>query len=540
MKTRTTAMLIALSFISSALCGCSLTELLPVEKEASSLSSSVSESGDTYVESDETYTYISLDSIKLQTEALIEHTETSGNENVLKEDIQRLLDDLDSISEALSYITADYYSDFDNAELEERYDSCYEDYFIAYELLTYAFSNGYACEEYSTLFEPYIDEEYYEGYADRSMSIKRLEGYARVDFEIMDESLDEYYDIFYSEDMSDEEKNLAAAEIYLDILSVYDAETFYEGYNRDFTPERAIALSDTVKDTLLPASEKLAKTFNATSCANDVYDDPVLFENPFETLREYAPKLSPSIGKYADKLCDEKLYFITEGNGSYDGAFTSDLPVSNSAVIYSYLYNDAYDMLTAIHEFGHFYASFYDETPTYLQCNNIDIAEVQSQGMEMLYMRFYDELYGEQAEAMRLYKIYDTVWAVISGFCIGEFEYSVLCDIDTITPEEIVERFDKLMKEYDYDVELYYMTHIFEQPGYYISYGVSALAALDIWNTSLTDEAAATEMYERIASVPCNSEEYTFMSALKSSGFENVLDERYIKSIAQSVEEYAE
>jgi len=541
MKKRTAALLAAVSVLSSSLYSCTLNDLLNDNSEVSSEVSSSSESSETDSEdTPDKYSRVTLDEVKEHISLLEEHSEESGNSKQLEEDIQLLLDDLDSISEALSYLTIDFYCDWDNEKLEEAYDSCYEDFYITAELLTYAFSNAYMVDEYKPIFEPYVNEEYVEYYTDRSLSIKRLEGYTRVDYELMDESLDEYYDVVNSKKLSNREKNLKAAEIYIDMLSMYDTETFYDAYNRDFTPEQAISLSKAVQEAIIPAGDAIEEAFYDEADSEKIYDDPVVIDDSFDTIREYASELSPSIGKYADKLCDDKLYAVTEGKGCYDGSFTIDLPKQNSSIIYTYQYDDSYDLLTAVHEFGHFYASFYDETPTYLQCNNIDIAEVQSQGMEMIFMRFYDEIYGEQSEAMKLYKLYDTVGAVISGFLIGEFEYRVLQDIETITPEEVVERFDSIMSVCDYDMELHYISHIFEQPGYYISYGVSALAALDIWQTSLADEAKALEMYENIAGIACNSDEYQFVSALQDAGFADVLDESYIASLAEQIQEYAE
>ncbi len=540
-KYRVGALILAV-MLSASCYGCSIKDLLGESSEEASESESESVTEETETDNSDTaekYSYVSIDEVKEHIAQLEGHTEETGNATLIEDDIQLLLDDMDSISEALSYIIIDYYLDWDNEKLEEMYDNCYEDYYVTAELLTYAFSNAYTVDEYKTLLEPYVQEDYVEYYTDRSLSIKRLEGYARVDYELMDESLDEYYDIVYNEDMSDDEKNLAVAEIYLDILSMYDTETFYDVYNRDFTPEQAVSLSNSVQEYFIPAGNAIEDAFYDVPHSEDIYDDPVLFDNCFDTIRDYASKLSPSIGKYASKLCDDKLYSTANGKDRYDGSFTVDLPMQNSALIYTYQYGDAYDMLTAIHEFGHFYSSFYDETPTYMQCNNIDIAEVQSQGMEMIFMQFYDEMYGEQSEAMKMYKLYDIVEAAISGFVIGEFEYQILRNIDTITPEEIVGQFDILMSANDYDTELYYISHLFEQPGYYISYGVSALAALDIWLTSLDDEEKAVEMYENIAGIACNSDEYQFVSALEEAGFANVLDDRYIKILAEKIEEYA-
>ena len=483
---------------------------------------------------------IDLDTIRNHVLMTLEDAEKPGNAEKLSEDIDTLLNDLDTVSQALTNITIDYYSDWYDEELEAEYDSCYETFYVSYELLGYAFHNCYKIEEYSELFAPYIESDYLEYYTDSYMSLNRLEGYAKVDYAVMDENLDKYYDIANDTKLNDEKKNLEAAEVYLDILSIYDTETFYDTFNRDFSPEEAIKLRECIISELVPAAEKLGNAFYDLPDSDDVYDDPVLYDDMFEVILQCAKEISPEITESAERIIEDELYFINEGDDCYNGSFTTDLPLDNSSVVYLYTADDYYDLVTAIHEFGHFHASFYDETPTYLMANNIDIAEIQSQGMEMIFMEHYDEIYGEQADEMRLLKLYDMLDSVTSGFAVGEFEYTVLKNYDTMTPELVVECFDSIMDKYGYDIDFYYISHIFEQPGYYISYGVSALAALNIWDVSTSDYDNAVELYSNIAEIPINSSESQFKSALKQCGFSDVLNEEYIKALADKLSVYAE
>lgn len=485
------------------------------------------------------YESFDIETVKEHAEQLEEAAEQSGNSAKVKELIDVLLTDMDTISQALTYLTLEYYADWYDMRLEKQYDMCYEDYYVAYELISYAFANGYENEEYSELLEPYVDMEYLEYYTDRAMSATRLEGYARTDYESMDEYLDEYYEVAYDQEFDEDEKNLKCAEIYLDVLSTYDAETFYDEYNRDFTAEEILELSGCIKELYTDTSLVLEDSFNSTDNSDKLYEEQIGEENPFETVAEYAGLLSPEIKEAADKLLEEELYMITDGRDCYEGSFTIDLPVDNSAVIYLYEYGDCYDLITAIHEFGHFYSSFYDEIPTFLMKNNVDVAEIQSQGMETLYMTLFDDICGEYAQAMEMFKLYDLLNSVIAGFMIGEFEYTVLKNIDTMTPEDVAELFEELAQAYNYDMELYYVSHIFEYPGYYISYGVSALAALEIWQTSLTDTEKAIELYENIARVESNSEDTRFRQSLAECGFSDVLSKDYVISLAQDIEEYA-
>ena len=140
---------------------------------------------------------------------------------------------------------------------------------------------------------------------------------------------------------------------------------------------------------------------------------------------------------------------------------------------------------------------------------------------------------------MRVVKTYDMLYAVITGFFVGEFEYKVLKNKDTYTPEDVINCWDEIMGDYLPGVGFYEINHIFETPGYYISYGVSALAAFDIWEDCLYDPDAALEKYERVVRISCNDSDYKFRSAMKKAGFSEVLNKKYIKTLADELSDYA-
>ena len=64
--------------------------------------------------------------------------------------------------------------------------------------------------------------------------------------------------------------------------------------------------------------------------------------------------------------------------------------------------------MTLVHEFGHFNADFYSTDSVLWGSSNIDVAEIQSQGLEVLFSQFTDEIYGEEnADAMNAETIYN-------------------------------------------------------------------------------------------------------------------------------------
>lgn len=479
--------------------------------------------------------------VREHVEKLLDDLKYDDNEDELKDDIAVLLDDMDIKYEDATKLMITYYLDWNNETLESQYDDAAENMYITVELITYAFCRGYANEQYSHLFKDLIlDEEAVETYTEPAFTLKHLEGYTRVNYNLMDANLDEYHDIAYDEDMDEEEKALKCAEIYLELLAQYDAETFYDKFNRDYTPEEILELSKVIREELIPASESLMDAFYENSEARKVARKPTLFDDPFKVIQEYAPRLSTEIADAADTIVENQLYTIANGEECYNGSFTSAMPKSKSSVVYIYNDGDYNNLLTPVHEFGHYYASFYDDIPTYLAASNLDIAETQSQGFEFLFTQFYDEIYEEQADAMKIIKTYDMLYSVISGFFIGEFEYTVLANRENYTPEDVVKLWHDIMDDYIPDTEFYIVNHLFESPGYYISYGVSALAAFDIWEDCIYNTDEALKKYEKIARTSCNEKDNNFRSAIKYAGFSDVLNKEYIKVLAQEIYDYIE
>ena len=478
------------------------------------------------------YEPIDIDELNKKIEKLIDDCHSSGND--VQGDIDELMKMLDKSMNAKSLSEIAYYMDFKSDALEAEADGCTEEASVAYEAVSYALHAAYASAypEYVDLLKPFIDDEWLDYYTSPGVDLARIEKYARQSFESSDSDLDSYYDVAYSDDKDEEKLDLEAAKIYLEILEGFDTETFYDSFNRDYTPEEIIPVCETVRQELVPVYNHFYDNIMENEKLSDLYYEEFPEEKLLPTLSEFAQKLSPEIGASAQKLIDKDLCFFGSGKNSYNGGFTAFLPVERDSAIYLYRYGSLDDMVGLIHEFGHFYASYYDDTNTYDSINNLDIAEIQSQGMELLFMKYYDEIFGDQAEIMRLYKLSDILDYAISGCLVGEFEYRVLENRDSYSPQDVVDCYYEIMGDYYPDSHLYEISHIFEEPGYYISYGVSALAALDIINDCYDDPQRALEQYEKIARAKAFSPEASFKDSLAQCGFSDVLSEDYIRGLS--------
>lgn len=469
---------------------------------------------------------------------LLNDVKISGNETAVQDDIDWLMKQYDVASDAASY--AQLYSNCDwyNTKLEEKSQTLDEQVYIMYEAMCYAFSKG-CTSQYSELFDELADPDDVEYFNARGMNLDRIEGYASVDYRVSDEYRDSYYEVYFDDDLSDEEKDMKAAGIYLEMISEYDPENFYTRYNRDYSPDDILELSDVVRDYIIPAVDLVYEKFSDDSFSDAVFVHPVKIKDPFKVISKYADRLSPEISESANRIISEKLYTIKSGDKCYTGSYTDKLYDSSDALVYIYSNGSYRDMGAAVHEFGHFYADIHDSTGGYESSSNLDVAEIQSIAMELLFLQFYDEIYGEQSTAMKLLCIFDILDAVTTGFLIGEFEYTALTRAEDLTSEELLDLYGEIMGDYAEGYPFYYVSHLFESPGYYISYGVSALAALDILDECLNDPAQAVDVYEKIAAVPSRSKESSFEAALEESGFSDVLSKEYIIELSEKAEKIA-
>ena len=460
---------------------------------------------------------------------------SSGQETAMSDGIQFLLDEFDTVCEKYLHLEMEYYADWNNEEKEAIYDAAYTDYCIVDEMVAWAFTNGYHKSAYPDLFENYSDEDnasYYMTY-----SLSKIKASAKRNSQDTGDSLDDYYDIAYKSDHVDEtsvdDSNLTCAKLYLDTLKDYNLDNYlYDYYLRDYDAEEVSAMYDSIVENLVPLYRQCYDALVDNSTFQDMEVlDLVIDENPFETILRYAPRISPSVKESAEKLWNESLYLLGSGDASYEGGYTVNFPTTQTAEIYLYTAGDYYDLLSAIHEFGHFHSDWNDQTPLYLQKNCIDVAEIQSQGMQMLFMQFYDDIYGDNANLMWNVSMLDLLDSVISGFAIGEFEYRVMKDYDDLNADQVAKMFADMSEECDLDRELYEISHLYEQPGYYISYGVSALAALQIYAKMQESPEEAYAMYDRISAIPTQSGEYTLCKTLGECGFADIFEEQTIEDM---------
>lgn len=402
----------------------------------------------------------------------------------------------------------------------------FQDYYVAAEIFDWITANGWKNSMYSDLFGKYIADKNVDYYL--VTNLNRVIAHAKSSASEDTNLLDEYYESAYSDNIDTEDTNLKCAELYLKALKKFeDANDIYESFSRDYSPDDIKQVYDEIVEKIVPLFNDLDRYFDHGS-----QPDTNLSSDVYEILEAQALKLSPEIGKSAQKLLDEELYTEAFGDHCYDGSYTITLTGEHRAIMYTYLDHSFYDIITVSHEFGHFHSDLNVTTPTCMQIPNLDIAEAQSQCMEMLFTSRYADIFSDDSKYYELLELYNMMDNIISGFGVGQFENDVAAKLDTITPQEVVELYQQHYDACNLGNELYEITHLYEDPGYYISYGVSALPAIQIYAMMQEDLSAAITKYDKLSKISSVSGEYTFSEALESCGFASCFEPETIDSVA--------
>lgn len=321
-------------------------------------------------------------------------------------------------------------------------------------------------------------------------------------------------------DLHNEEAQIVGYKDYADYA--YEAS-----YGRDFTPDDAAALCEAVKPY---ARQYFGSLYYNEATYADFSADTDLTERELVGLvTQYMPRVSDDAAKAAAYMEKHGLYFMDSVERVSDLGFTTTLDQYNAPFIYLALYGDQNDIQSMFHEFGHYYDAYVNPVPDLLlSVGSLDIFEIHSTGMEALSTGWYEDIYGEDADLARIRFLDSALYTVFSGCLFDEFQRAVYAD-PTLTPEQISQTFVTIARSYGLrsfgkEFSHYWMqvNHNFESPFYYISYAVSMLASLQIYEMAENDWAAAAGFYNDLVSL--GAFDYTYCELLDKVGLECFTD----------------
>ena len=339
-----------------------------------------------------------------------------------------------------------------------------------------------------------------------------------------------------------EEKNSVIGEIYCELVSVRDqlareyeydnyAEYAYEGlYLRDYDTADAKTLFKQVKREVMPWLIEIESLYYEMddSALEELNDSPAA--ERLSAVQKYIGELDPEMEEAFDHMLTYDLYDMDAGENKAQTGYTIELPWYGDAFIFDAPYGTWQDYVTTIHEFGHYnYAVHKKSNPLFI-VNNMDLCEIHSQGLEMLFYDYdQDMIPGEAGDMFRLQDVVQLAEQTASACMLAEFEICVYENPD-MTREEMNKLYCNLAREYgkavnDPDIQELYswvdIPHLFMQPCYYLGYGTSAFTSLDLFALAGEDREAAVDKYLELTAV---STETPYCEAVQKVGLRDIFE----------------
>ncbi len=355
----------------------------------------------------------------------------------------------------------------------------------------------------------------------------------------------------------DRAKNEAICPIFLDLVKnrnaraqIYGYDNYAEYaytdlYNRDYTIEEIKSVYAAVKEYIVPVLSEVEERVYAGNLNDLLYMDYLTEDYVIEVVGRHMGDIDPAMAEVYQYMVDHHLYDIDYDPNKMNVGYTTTLYEYQEPFIFNTPDYSYYDLETMIHEFGHYNEAFHAGTTLITDVTNMDVAEIHSQGLELLYLKYADDVYGEGlGDTARQMVLYQMLYSVIDGCLYDEFQNAVFAADHDMTEGEVNQLFRRLSEEYGY---VYYDTedaaydwvdvpHTFSSPMYYVSYGTSALAALDIWTIAQEDRQAGIDKYMELTTYGLTT---TYCELLEKCGLKSIFEEETIREIAQAVADYS-
>lgn len=345
----------------------------------------------------------------------------------------------------------------------------------------------------------------------------------------------EVYELYYKK------YNPQATDIFVQLVKVrkelaqelgYEsyAQFAYEYYYyRDYTPEQVAQYTDDIAANLSPYY------YTAAYGSYSGYMDS---ETVMGTLGDVAYSLGGEIATAYDYMMAYDLYDISSSPSKMPGSYMTYLSSYGMPYMYVSPTEDISDVLTAVHEFGHFVDGYVNCNYTY----SIDCAEVFSQGLEYLCLDKIGLSRSEQ-EALTVSKLSDSLLVFLGQGCYTEFEQKVYeLPEEELTAENINALFLECNEKFGMGMYGYEdiigpgwidIQHFFIAPYYVISYCVSNDAALQIYQQEMAD-GSGLEVYYDLLHLSADN---TILAMLEEAGMCSPFEEGRMEELAEFFDE---
>jgi oligoendopeptidase F len=230
--------------------------------------------------------------------------------------------------------------------------------------------------------------------------------------------------------------------------------------------------------------------------------------------------VDPQLGRYFLQMETESLLDLENRKGKAPGGFCIDFPLARKPFIFMNAVGLHDDVQTMLHEGGHAFHTFeIAGLPYHPQLEiPMEFAEVASMAMELLAAPYLTRDQGgfyspEEAARARIEHLENSLlfWpymAVVDAFQHWVYTQPQLARDPAECDACWSALWDRFMQGIDYSgLDEHKVTgwqrkvHIFQDPFYYIEYGLAQLGAVQVWRNARKDQAGAVAAYRRALSL---------------------------------------
>ncbi|UWD44050.1 peptidase M3 [Clostridioides difficile] len=272
----------------------------------------------------------------------------------------------------------------------------------------------------------------------------------------------------------------------------------YMNLNKDYSQEEAKKFRQDVKDYIVPLYREISSKPSDSSIYIKVYKNRS-FRKFDKVLEDISPKLKESF----DYMKKYDLYDYSSGKNKSPGGYTTYINKYKAPFLFNTWDNSFLGVTSFAHEFGHFY-NYYNS----INLNNkmqpsIDICEVHSTSLEILFYKYFDDFFGKQSEAIKKEHLSIVLNTIIDACLYDEFQ-EIIYKNPYMSLDDINKLFFDLEEEYGVSNNILkekntpfwiLVSHNFQVPFYYLSYGLASDVSLQIWQLSQDDYRKAVDVY---------------------------------------------
>lgn len=441
-----------------------------------------------------------------------------------------------------------YYYDMSNEESIERH--------LGTQEMAYSVQDKYNQSCRTMYLESPFSDELFSDWSEEE--IQSLLDYDPAVMEIKKE-IDELMVQYDNLNQSDPGYNDACVEIYKqtivknnELARMHGYDNYYDYasvnvYGRDYAPEDLDAFRQYAAQYVAPSFSKAYDDYAAyakwesrtkVKRVEEFLSDPFYSAPKRNYVMNYLNSLEGSMGESMRNVFENKNCVFSFSGNSHPTAFQTYLYEDEKP--FCFFGGEGQSANTVIHEIGHYYAGL--KNP---DIDNYDLCETHSQGNEFLFLTYCKQYVDEDVySVVRGYNYVNAIYIIVMASVIDGFEQRVYeLDDDTIMAMTGAD-FDAIMAEvcevfggYIWvknncsDPYAYWRLVAISNPVYYISYAVSAVAALEVAAMAEQDYEAALAAYTTL--VEGVTYEDGFLGALTKAGFTTPFEEETFKNIGQ-------